>query len=108
VIQNLQQNSTYRSAVSVYNETPDSLQVNFFLVDGDGNGLGFDWTETIEGYRFRAFNPFVMAGLEGSTYNNCVLYMIGWNGTGKVMAIGATAHNISNDPASHIAYHYDY
>jgi hypothetical protein len=108
VVPNLQQTNAYRCAVAVYNEWPEFLEINFALVDEDANIIGSDWVEIIDGYRYLAFNPFVKAGVTGTNYTNCVLYMIGWNGNGRVMAIGATVFNGTNDPACHIAYQYDY
>jgi hypothetical protein len=108
VVPNLQQNEAYRTAVALYNEWADPLMIEFGLVDENANTIGSTWTETINGYRYMAFNPFVKAGAPAGAYTNCWLIAVGLTGNGAVMAIGATVFNGTNDPACHIAYQFDY
>jgi hypothetical protein len=106
VVQNLTQNSAYRTAIALWEETGSSLTISFILIDADNNTIGTSWTETISGLRYMAFNPFAKAGVGGGTYDNCWLYINPTGGSGSVMVIGATSHNTSNDPAYHIAVQY--
>jgi hypothetical protein len=102
---NLVQNSTYRSAVGIYNHTSDDLTVLFALFDGNNNLIGM-FIKTFVGYDFQSFNPFVEAGHPTGTYGNCVMHINATGGLGEIMCFGATSNNTTNDPAAHVAVQY--
>jgi hypothetical protein len=108
VVQNLTQNSSYRTAIALWNETGTPLTIEFTLLDSTNGIIGSRWTETISGLRYMAFNPFAKAGAGGGTYDNCWLWIDPQSGSGSVMVIGATSHNTSNDPAYHIAVQFQH
>jgi hypothetical protein len=109
LIQNLSSDSTYRTAAGCYNPTPDSLTVNFSLIDAGGNMIGSAFTRTISGHQFLSFNPFAAAGVPYPTYSldNVWLYINPTSGSGEIMCFGATSNNTSNDPAAHTAVQYE-
>jgi hypothetical protein len=105
LIQNYTNNSGYRSTSGFYNPTSDSVTVEFTLLDGSGAQIGSQFSKTLAGYDFQAFNPFIQAGVSYPTYayDNIILRIRPTSGTGKVMCFGASVDNFSNDPASHLA-----
>jgi hypothetical protein len=108
MIQNYVNNVTYRSTCGFFNPTPDSLMVEFRLLDAIGNLIGSAFTKTFVGYDFKAFSPFYEAGVPYPTYSydNVFLLINPTSGTGKLMCFGASANNNTNDPAAHIALQY--
>lgn len=108
MIQNLIDNSDYRSTIAVWNETASPLVAQFIIRNWLGNLIGSPWTETINGLQYKSFDPFSKAGATGHYYNNCFLIIYGISGTGAIMAMGATANNNSNDPAYQVAVQLDY
>jgi hypothetical protein len=105
LIQNYTNNSGYRSTCGLYNLTADALTIEFTLLDGSGTQVGSQFSKTLAGYDFQAFNPFIQAGVPypGSSYDNVILRIRPTSGTGIAVCFGATVDNTSNDPASHLA-----
>jgi len=99
------QTSSYRFFMGAFNCTSGSLTVEVRILGPDNNILG-SFTETFAPYDFKSFNPFTKAGLSG-TYTNCFIWINPTSGTGAIMLFGASAHNTTNDPASHIATQYN-
>jgi hypothetical protein len=108
MIQMKTSNSSYRSAVGVFNITGSALTVEFRLIDSDGNLVGSAFTKTVSGNQFQSFNPFAEAGVSypSYTYDNVWVYIYPTSGAGAIMCFGATANNTSNDPAAHAAVQY--
>jgi C1A family cysteine protease len=108
MIQNYTNNATYRSTCGFFNPTSDSLTVEFRLLNSSGNLIGSAFTKTFVGYDFKAFSPFNEAGIPYPTYScdNVFLLINPISGTGKLMCFGASANNITNDPAAHITVQY--
>jgi hypothetical protein len=108
MIQNYANNVTYRSTCGFFNPTANSLNVQFRLVDGSGNLIGSAFTKSFVGYDFKAFSPFNEAGVSYPSYfyDNVFLLVNPTSGTGRLMCFGASANNITNDPAAHIAVQY--
>jgi hypothetical protein len=108
MIQNLESNATYRSAVGCFNPTANSVTVEFALISGSGSQIGSTITHTISGKQFISFNPFVSAGIPYPTYSydNVWIKITPVSGTGKVICFGATSNNTTNDPAAHTAIQY--
>jgi len=104
-IQNLTNNSTYRSTAGFFNPTSKSVVVEFTLIDGSGSTLGSAFNKTFVGYDFQAFYPFNEAGVPYPTYSldNVYLRIRPLSGSGRLICFGATANNTTNDPASHRA-----
>ena len=105
IVANLSSNATYRSTVGFFNPTVDSLTVEFTLLGNSGAQIGAQFNKTLAGHAFQAFNPFIQAGNPdpGNSYNNVILRVRPTSGAGKLMCFGATANNVSNDPAAHVA-----
>lgn len=108
MIQNYVNNATYRSTCGFFNLTPDAVTVRFQLIDPAGNSIGSTFYKTLVGYDFRAFSPFTEAGVPypSYSYDQAFLLVNPVSGAGKVMCFGASANNLSNDPAAHIAAQY--
>jgi hypothetical protein len=105
LIQNYTNNAGYRSTCGFYNVSADALTMEFTLLDGSGAQIGSQFSRTLAGYDFQAFNPFIQAGVPypGNSYDNVILRVRPTSGGGRAMGFGATVDNTSNDPASHLA-----
>jgi hypothetical protein len=105
LIQNYANNSTYRSTCGFFNPTANSVTVEFTLLNGSGSQIGAKFSRTFVGYDFQAFNPFNEAGMPypANAYDNVILRVRPTSGSGRVVCFGASASNVSNDPAAHIA-----
>ncbi len=79
--------------------------MEFTLLNGSGAQIGAQFSKTLAGHAFQAFNPFIQAGVPYSAYSfdNAILRIRPTSGAGKVMCFGATVDNTSNDPAAHVA-----
>ena len=108
LIQNMTNNSAYRSSCGFYNPTANSVVVEFRLYSSSGSAVGSAFSRTFVGYDFQSFSPFTSAGVPypASSYDNVILVVTPTSGSGKVMGFGATAQNSSNDPAAHIVVRY--
>jgi hypothetical protein len=108
MIQNLESNDSYRTAIGCFNPTSDSVTVEFKLIDSYGFQIGSTIILTFVGYDYQPFNPFIAAGQPYPTYShdNVWLKITPTSGAGIITAIGATANNTTNDPASHVPVHY--
>jgi len=102
IITNLANTSTYRSFAGFFNPSAYSVTVEFRLYDIQGNTLGSAFTETFSAYDFKSFNIFQKAGASG-TYLSCWLKIHPISGDGLLIGFGASANNLSNDPAAHLA-----
>jgi len=106
MIQNLTNNATYRTSVGCF--INDVALVNFVIYDADGLIVGSPFSKFFDFDDFQSFNPFVEAGVPpGEPHDNCWL-RITLNGTLGLglFCYGATANNYTNDPAAHIAVHF--
>jgi hypothetical protein len=105
LIQNLVSNSLYRSTCGFFNATASPVTVQFGLLNGSGALVGAPFNKTFVGYDFQAFNPFNEAGVPypGNSLDNVILIVNPISGAGKVMCFGASANNLTNDPAAHLA-----
>ena len=105
LIQNLTNSSTYRSAAGFFNPAADTVTVEFRLVNNSGSTLGSAFTKAFIGYDFQSFYPFNEAGVPYPvySYDNVHLRIRPLSGSGKLICFGATANNVTNDPASHLA-----
>jgi hypothetical protein len=108
VLPNLVNNTTYRSAFGILNIGDDSKQIQFFLMDDSNSAIGSVFTKTISPRSFEAFNPYAEAGVSAGSYSNNFLYINPLSGTGRIFCFGATTHNVTNDPAAHVALPFDY
>jgi len=102
VLGGLVSNSQFRSSMGGVNFGSQPLEVYFEIHDATGATIGTPFTETFVGYDFKAFNPFVKAGIPYPTYSydNAYIAIIPISGTGRVAFFGATANNSTNDPAA--------
>ena len=105
IIPNLANNATYRTTCGFYNPTADAVTMELKLLGVSGAQAGSTVSKTLAGYGFMSFNPFTEAGLPypGNSYDNVKLKVEPTTGSGSVMCFGATANNLSNDPAAHVA-----
>ncbi|MCG2680312.1 MAG: hypothetical protein L6455_10165, partial [Kiritimatiellae bacterium] len=105
LIQNFTSNSSYRSTCGFFNPTADTLTVEFILLNGSGAQIGTTFSKTFVGYDYQAFFPFTEAGVPypANSYDNVILRVIPASGSGQVVCFGASANNVSNDPAAHLA-----
>jgi hypothetical protein len=105
MIQNLANNDTFRTAYGGFNPTDDSITVEYELIAGDGSIIGAPFTKTFSGRQYQAVNLFTEAGVPypGYSYENVWLKIAPTSGSGELMSYGATADNVTSDPAVHIA-----
>ncbi len=105
MVQNLVNDDTYRTAFGAFNPTDDDVTVEFTLIDGNGSTIGTAFTKTLAGRQYKAFNPFSEAGVPypGNSFNNVWIKVKVTAGSGQVMVYGATANNVTSDPAVHRA-----
>jgi hypothetical protein len=105
VIQNLSSNDSYRSAVGLFNTGSTSVTVEMSLKDSTDTLLGSAFTRTLADSEYTAFNPFAAAGVPYPTYSydNTYILINPTSGTEKIVSVGATSNNTTNDPAAHIA-----
>ena len=109
LVQNLTSNAVYRSSIGFFNPTADSLTVEFRLIKDDGTLIGSAFSRTLVGRDFQSVNPFNAAGVPYPTFTNDNVWLLvhPTGGTGKALGFGATANNVTNDPASHIVVRLD-
>jgi hypothetical protein len=105
MIQNLANNDTFRTAYGGFNPTDDSITVEYELFDGDGSTIGSTFTKTFSGRQYQAVSVFDEAGVAypSYSYENVWLKITPTSGSGELMSYGATANNITSDPAVHIS-----
>jgi len=105
MIQNYTNNSSYRSTCGFFNPMADAVTVEFTLLNSSGAQIGAQFSKTLAGHDFQAFNPFIQAGVPypANSYDNVILRVIPASGSGQVVCFGASANNVSNDPAAHLA-----
>ena len=105
LIQNYTNNSSYRSTCGFFNPSDASLTVEFTLLNGSGAQVGTPFSKSFVGFDFQAFNPFNEAGVPypANSFDNVILRVRPTSGTGQVICFGASANNVSNDPAAHLA-----
>jgi hypothetical protein len=108
VVPNIVNNWSYRTAVGIVNTFDDTVQVQFLLMDNTNHAIGTPFTKTINPRTFTAFNPFAEAGVSSGSYSNHFLYINPLSGTANLFCFGATTHNITNDPAAHVAIPFDF
>ena len=63
IVANLSNNVTYRSTGGFFNPTSDAVTVEFTLLNGSGAQIGAQFSKTLAGHDFQAFNPFIQAGV---------------------------------------------
>jgi hypothetical protein len=85
--------------VVLFNTTADSATVEGKIIGSNGSQIGSTFTRTLAGYEMSV----VTAEVRSNTYSNANVVITVTAGTGKVLVTGQTAHNVSNDPAAHVA-----
>ncbi|MDH4197552.1 MAG: BACON domain-containing protein, partial [Candidatus Aminicenantes bacterium] len=87
LIQDLTNNSVYRTSCGFTNPTVSSVVVEFQLYAAGGSAVGSAFYRTFAGYDFQSFNPFTQAGVPypASSYDNVILIVRPISGAGKVM-----------------------
>jgi hypothetical protein len=98
-ILNVQSNSTYRCAMSLFNPTSSNVSVTIFVMQS-----GSSYSSTVFNlgpYDFAAFYPFDEVGWTGN-YNSAHIYVHHESGNGKVMCLAALVHNATNDPSARV------
>jgi hypothetical protein len=105
IVQNLINDDSHRTAFGGFNPTDDDVTVEFTLINGDGSTIGTSFTKTFSGRRYQAFNPFTESGVPypGNSFNNVWIKVEVTSGSGQLMVYGATANNVTSDPAVHRA-----
>jgi hypothetical protein len=105
MVQNLVNDDSFRTAFGCFNPTDDEVTVEFTLMDANGSTIGTSFSKTFTGRQYQAFNPFTEAGVPypGSSYNNTWIKVEVTSGSGQLMVYGATANNVTSDPAVHRA-----
>jgi hypothetical protein len=101
LIQNLQNDSTWRTNTGFYNDYGYSITVSFHLVWYNNTTLGTWFNKTFAAWDFQSFNPFTQAGVPYPTYSymNACLWVYPTGGSGRIAGYGSLAHNTTNDTA---------
>lgn len=109
MIQNLVNDDIYRSTVGFFNPTGESVSVQFSLIDQSDTMIGSSFSKNFTSHNFQAFDPFYEAGISypSFSHDNVWIRIDPASGLGQIMCFGATANNITNDPAAHIKVQYD-
>ncbi|MDH4197729.1 MAG: hypothetical protein OEW05_10005 [Candidatus Aminicenantes bacterium] len=106
MIQDLRQNSTYRTFVGCWNTIPSDMTVRFELIDSNNGLIGSSFTKTIAEVEFVSFNPFAEAGVPSGTYDNVWLYIFPESSvitSYGLMSFASSANNLTNDTYAHMA-----
>jgi len=107
VIEDLVQDTTYRTNIGVYNSSDDATYTVYFTVINSINApIGSTFSLTLGPHAFRTFNPFNLAGVPSGTYSNCWLFIYvitGGSDVRGVFAYGSLANNYTNDTYALIA-----
>jgi len=107
VIEDLVQNSSYRTNIGVFNSSNTATYtIQFIIINSANSTVGVPFSMTLGPYAFRTFNPFNLAGVPAGTYSNCWLYInptAGGSDVRGVMCYGSLANNSSNDTYALIA-----
>lgn len=108
VIQDLRFSSTFRTTVGCFSVMGGTMQVQFTLVDANGNAIGTPFTKTFWDWHFMTFNPFKEAGITTGTYENVWLYInVTYHSPDEpatgLFCFASTVNNYTNDPSPHIA-----
>ena len=99
LIPNISNNTSYRSSVVLFNPSNASVTVEGKIIGSDGNQIGSTFISTLEAHQMIGYVTEVRA----DTYSNANILITVTAGSGWVLATGQTAHNVSDDPAGHIA-----
>jgi hypothetical protein len=99
LIPNISNNTVYRASVVLFNPGSDSVTMEGKIVGGDGVQIGSTFARTLAANQAGVISTEVRA----DTYSNANVMITVTAGSGRVMAAGFTANNVSNDPAAHIA-----
>ena len=107
-ILNVQDNSSFRCSMALFNCTGNPITVRVWIISGSGTVLNSK-TYALAGWDYQAFFPFDDLGLTGNYYNHTIL--VGpENSTdsGQVMCLAAQVYNANNDPSARtgILYYY--
>jgi hypothetical protein len=110
VIPNIQQSSTFRTFVGFFNATSGgySMSVDFYIMSPNNYAYLGAFSKTFESWEFKAFNPFVEAGITGDVTNAWLFIRptaSGHTGTDSIglICFGSTVNNYSNDTYALIA-----
>ncbi len=106
-LHNLSHNANVRSAVGVFNAAAGgySMTADFILVDAGANEIG-SFSKSFSPWEYKAFDPFVEAGLGAGSYDNCALVVIptytGQSSPDRgLYVIGSSAVASTNDSYPH-------
>lgn len=107
VIQDLVQNSTYRTNCGFFNSSSLTTYTLWCVIlSQSGTTVGSAFPISLPPYHFVSFNPFAQAGVPSETYSNCMLYIyatVGGSDVRGVMCYGSLANNSTNDTYALIA-----
>jgi hypothetical protein len=108
VIQDIVQDSNYRTNVGVFNSSTTIYTVSFLILKADGSSVG-NFSLTLAPSEFRSFNPFALAGHAQSSFSGCWLFIhptAGDSTAPGVFCYGSIANNYTNDTYALIARMY--
>ena len=102
--------SANRTTCGFYNTNQtSSITATFYIIGSTWSYYGTPFSKTFVGYDWKAFDPFVEAGIGSSVLTNCFLYVALSAGPDAatergLMCFGAIANNTTNDPTAVLAY----
>jgi hypothetical protein len=106
VIPGMQNTSAWRTSTGFWNSTSSTMDVTFYVMVSGYVYNGTPITRTFQAWGFMSFNPFLQAGISGTSYTNC--YLLIWPtakaGSGQgLYCYGSLANNFTNDTMSLIS-----
>jgi hypothetical protein len=99
LVTDISNDATFRPSVVLVNITPDSATVELKVIGNDGAQIGPIINRTLAGHETSG----ISTELRANTFSNATIFITVTSGNGRVLAAGFTAHNVSNDPAAHVA-----
>jgi len=110
MMEDISNTATFRTGVGCWNGSAYSITVRFWVIGSTWAGYSFD--KTIPGWTFISFNPFVEAGVGGSSLDGYRLWVEVLSTTGPspyydgLFVYGSKANNITNDSSALFARPY--
>jgi hypothetical protein len=99
VIPDISNNATYRPSVALFNPGTESVSAEIRIIGSNGTQVGSTINRTLASYQM----DVITAEVRANTYSHANVIIQVTSASGRLLASGQTAHNVSDDPAAHLA-----